>query len=160
LLALLRHPDELARLRRERHDPAALKDAVEEELRYDGPIQSLRRVVLEPCEYGGRHFAPGELVFILLNSANRDERRFDHADVFDARRDNHQNIAFGFGLHFCSGAALARIEGQIALRALLDRGPSIDLLCPPHELTWNSSFGFRGLQALPIAIPPEGRALR
>jgi len=151
MLALLRHPDELELLR---HDPTLLKSVVEEQLRYDGPIQALRRVVLEPFELGGRHLAAGELVFILLNSANRDERRFHDAGRFDARRGDNRHIAFGFGTHFCSGAALARMEGQIALRGLLDRGPRIELLS--DDLAWNTSFGFRGLHALPIRIPLTG----
>jgi len=151
LLALLRHPDQLDFVRHNRNDPVVLKNVVEEELRYDGPIQSLRRIALEPVEFDNRRVARGELVFILLNSANRDERRFAHADVFDASRGDNQNIAFGFGMHFCSGAALARIEGQIALGALLDRGPRIELVT--NDLSFNRSFGFRGLQALPIRIP-------
>jgi cytochrome P450 len=145
LLALLRNPDQEARLR---NDYALIKGAVEEQLRYDGPIQALRRVVLEPIEFGGKRWQPGELVFLLINSANRDELRFADPDRFDVQRADNHHIAFGFGTHFCSGAALARIEGKIALEALLRRAPRIELV--GTELEWIDSFGFRGLKALPL----------
>lgn len=148
LLALVRHPVQLALLRLDR---SLLAAAVEEVLRYDGPIQAVRRVVLEPFELEGRQFREGDLVFLLLNSANRDERRFADPDRLDIRRPNNRHLAFGFGAHFCSGAALARIEGQIALRALLDRGPTVELV--GKDLAWGTSFGFRGLQALKVRIP-------
>jgi hypothetical protein len=147
LLALLRHPDEEARLR---DDPTLVKSAVEEQLRYDGPIQALRRVVLEPIDFAGTRWETGELVFLLLNSANRDEARFVEPDRFDVQRADNHHIAFGFGTHFCSGAALARIEGKIALDALLTRTKRIELAS--DDLQWIDSFGFRGLKEFPVRI--------
>ena len=103
ILALLRHPDALASLRADL-SPAAVARAVEELLRYDGPVQVARRVVLEPIEIGGRHLARGEIVFPMLNAANRDPQQFPDPERLDLARTENRHIAFGYGGHFCAGA--------------------------------------------------------
>jgi cytochrome P450 len=146
VLALLRNPGELQAVREDR---SLVKATVDETLRYDGPIQALRRVAREPVELHGRRLDAGDLVFIMLNSANRDDQRFAEPDRFDIRRGDKQHIGFGVGSHFCAGGFLARIEGQIALAALLDRGT---FERGDGEPQWGTSFSFRGLESLPVRI--------
>jgi len=145
-VALLRHPGSLAALRADLA-PAAIARAVEELLRYDGPVQVARRVVREPIEIGERKLAPGDIVFPMLNAANRDPDQFPEPERLDLARANNRHIAFGYGPHFCPGAPLARMEGQIALTAILGTFDDIRLAEP---VDWIESFGFRGLKALPL----------
>ena len=146
LLALLRHPDELARWRA---DPDGLAvSAVEELLRYDGPIGAMTRVVRAPWPIGDAVLEPGDRVFAMVNAANRDPRRFADPDGLDLARPDNRHIAFGYGIHFCIGAPLARMEVQIALPALLRRLPEIELATDAPD--WDDSLILRGLKSLPI----------
>jgi len=147
LLALLRNPAELARLR---DDPALAPSAVEELLRYDGPVQRVRRVVTEDVEVGGKRLRAGDLVAGFIGSGNRDPDRFDDPDRLDLSRADNQHLAFGYGIHFCVGAALSRIEAPIALNALLRRFPGVRLR--GAEVVWKPNIVFRGLESLHLEL--------
>ena len=132
VLALLEHPAELDRLR---ENPDLIKPAVEELLRYDSPVQmSNERYAREEVTIAGVTIAPGETVHAMLGSANRDERQFDHPDVLDITREPNRHLSFGQGVHYCVGAPLARLEGQIAINTLLRRFPDLRLAVPPQAL--------------------------
>ena len=145
-LALLQHPGELARLRAE---PDLLKSAIEEMLRFDSPVQGTARAATEDVEYGGVTIPKGALVLCGIGAANRDPAVFPEPDRFDvARRENH-HLSFGFGAHFCLGAPLARLEGEIAFRALLERFPKLQLTEQKIEHRPNPIL--RGLKALQVS---------
>jgi cytochrome P450 len=146
-LALLRNPDELARFRAE---PDLAKSAVEEILRYDSPVHLTGRGVREDVEIGGVTVPAGDRVTILLAAANRDPAAFDRPDRFDLTRTDNRHLAFSSGPHFCLGAALARLEGQIALSSLVTRFP--DLALADQQLEWNPTTTLRGLQRLPVTL--------
>ncbi|MGX7674324.1 cytochrome P450 family protein [Plantactinospora sp. DSM 117369] len=149
VLALLRHPEQLAALRA---DPSLTPQAVEEFLRYDGPINmATLRYTTEPVVFSGTTIPAGEVVFVALASANRDVEQYPDADRLDIRREAG-NLAFGHGLHYCLGAPLARLEGEIAFNALLARFPHLELARAPGELSWRSGTLIRGLTELPIRI--------
>ncbi|MCZ6773329.1 MAG: cytochrome P450 [Proteobacteria bacterium] len=122
--ALLQHPDQLARLRAE---PSLIRKAVEEILRYDGPTLATVRVVKHPHERHGQKLAQGERVFVMIHGANHDERRFERPDEFDIGRDPNPHLTFNYGIHFCLGAPLARLEGDVAIGAVIERMPSLKL---------------------------------
>ena len=144
LLALLRHPDQLARLRADR---SLVRPAVEELLRYDSPVQIAVRTAYEDLSIGGHRIEPGSLVLALLGAANRDPARFQDPERFDVARDEGAPMSFGGGIHFCLGAALARLEGQIVLDRLLDRFATMELLgVPAHR----DSLTLRGLVDLRV----------
>jgi cytochrome P450 len=147
VLCLLRHPDERKRLQ---DDPGLLPSAVEELLRFESPIQLTDRVATEDCEMGGRRIRRGQLVGVLLGSANRDPARFADPDRLDLSRQDGRHLAFGHGGHFCLGAQLARLEGEVALGALLRRFP--DLRGPADPPGWKRSIVLRGPTALPIEL--------
>ncbi len=147
LRALLAFPQELQRLRDE---PALAAAAVEELLRYDGPIGAQVRVVREPQSLHGKTLARGERVFLLMNAANRDERAFPDADRLDLGRHALPHLSFGFGAHICLGFPLARLEGQIALPAVLRRWRHIEVAEP--RLEWIDSMVLRGMKALPLRV--------
>ncbi|WP_030659885.1 cytochrome P450 [Streptomyces rimosus] len=145
--ALLQHPAQLAALRA---DPALLDNAVEEMLRYDGPVETATwRFTTEPVEIGGTEIPAGETVVVGLAGADRDPERFDAPDTFDITRETRGHVAFGHGIHFCLGAPLARMEGRIAVRSLLDRCPDLALDTDPEALTWRTGM-MRGPQHLPV----------
>jgi pimeloyl-[acyl-carrier protein] synthase len=147
LLALLRHPDQLERLRA---DPALAPTAVEELLRYDSPVQRTGRTALAEVELAGLRLQPGDRVIVLVGSANRDPAQFAEPDRLDVgRRDNH-HLSFGGGIHYCVGAPLARLEGELALNSLLQRLPGLRLAVAPDALSWRQTFVLRGLEALPV----------
>src|SRR5208282_370563 len=150
-LALLRHPAALAALRTDLSGVAVAR-AVEEFLRYDGPVQVARRVAQDSIEMGGRRIGRGEIVFPMLNAANRDPGQFPDPERLDPARTENRHIAFGIGAHFCPGAPLARMEGQIAFTAILR---NLDAIRVPGPLDWIESFGFRGLKALPLDFRPK-----
>jgi len=148
MLALLSHRDQWDRLRAE---PQLLKPAIEELLRYESPLESAtKRFAREDVTVAGVRIARGELVYAVLASANRDERHFPDPDRLDISRDPNRHIAFGLGAHFCLGAPLARLEGQIAIQALVRRFPDLRLAVPPEKLRWRRSMMMRGLEALPV----------
>ena len=145
LLALLRHGDQLRRLREE---PALAASAVEELLRYDGPVQRTARFTTVDVEIGGRAIDKGAMVVTVIGAANRDPAQFPDPDRLDLGRVDNRHIAFGFGIHFCLGAPLARLEGQVALGALARRLPALALATDTVE--WRESQVLRGLKALPV----------
>jgi cytochrome P450 len=147
LLALLRHPEEWRRLR---DDPALLPGAIEELLRYDGPVQRTGRTAAEDVEIGGVAIPAGTLVLALLGAANRDPAQFAEPDRLDLGRADNRHIAFGWGIHFCLGAPLARVEGQIAINALVQRLPKLALATPTPE--FRQSLTLRGLKSLPVTF--------
>jgi cytochrome P450 len=149
-LALLNHPDQLAALRA---DPTLLPGAVEEFLRYDSPITNATlRYTVAPVEIGGVTIPAEEFVMIALASANRDDDRFAGADRLDVTRPAGGHLAFGHGIHFCLGAPLARLEGQLAIGRLLDRFPDLALAADPDDLRWRNSTLLRGLESLPVRL--------
>jgi cytochrome P450 len=147
LAALLRFPDQLSELRR---DPALAAAAVEELLRYDGPIGALVRIVREPHSLHDRSLEPGQRVFLLMNAANRDPRAYTNPDALDLRRHGPAHLTFGFGPHICLGFPLARLEGQIALPAVLGRWRSIEPAAEPAE--WLDSMVLRGMKAFQVRV--------
>ena len=147
MLALLRNPDQLDRLRA---DPSQVPTAVEELLRYDGPVQATGRVAMEELEIGGQRVTPGQAVLTVLGAANRDPARFERPDELDLGRQPNEHVAFGDGIHFCLGAPLARAEGQIAFETLLRRFEHPHL--ETDSLQWGGSFILRGLRSLPIVF--------
>ncbi|WP_199512669.1 cytochrome P450 family protein [Nucisporomicrobium flavum] len=148
VLALLEHPGQLARLRTDRD---AMRWAVEEFLRYDGPIELRRRIALEDVEVGGVQIRRGEVVLVSLAAADRDPAVFDAPDRLDITREDTHHVAFGRGVHACLGAPLARLEAEIALSTLLRRMPDLRLAVPRDELQWKpSGLHLRGLAALPL----------
>jgi len=149
LLALLRFPDEMSRLRT---DVSLAPAAVEELLRYDGPNGAQVRIVRQAHELHGKRLNPGDRVFISLNAANRDPRAYADPDRVDLSRAGPPHLAFGFGLHICLGFPLARLEGQIALPAVLSRWPDLRLTGAPLE--WLNSMEFRGMKAMPVRVRP------
>ncbi|MGI5399735.1 cytochrome P450 family protein [Streptomyces sp. CA-135486] len=147
-LALLSHPDQLAALRA---DPGRLGGAVEEFARYDGPAPlAIRRFPVEDITIGGVTIPAGETVLLSLAAAHRDPQRFTDPDRLDIGRDATGHLALGHGIHYCLGAPLARMETEIALAALLERFPRLDLDVPYGELRWRPSLRARGLLSLPV----------
>ena len=147
LAALLRFPGELEKLRK---NPALAPAAVEELLRYDGPIGAQVRIVQEPQTFHGREFKTGERVFLMMNAANRDERAYPDPDCVDLDRSGPAHLTFGFGPHICLGFPLARLEGQIAIPAVLARWRHIAAVPGPVE--WMDSMVLRGMNAFPIRV--------
>ena len=143
LRALMEFPDQLEKLR---HQPALAPAAVEELLRYDGPIGAQVRIVQAPHTLHGKTLNPGERVFLLMNAANRDPRAYDDPDRLDLGRNGVPHLTFGFGAHLCLGFPLARLEGQVALPALLARWRRIELSAEPVE--WMDSMVLRGMKAM------------
>jgi cytochrome P450 len=147
LLALLRFPAEAQRLRRE---PRLAPAAVEELLRYDGPIGAQVRIVQRAHELHGKTLKQGDRVFILMNSANRDPRAYPDPDTVQLDRNGPAHLTFGFGAHICLGFPLARLEGQVALPAVLQRWRKIELAT--DRLEWIDSMVLRGVKAMPLRV--------
>jgi cytochrome P450 PksS len=148
LLALLEHPEQMDRLR---ENPELIKPAVEELLRYDSPVQmASERYPREGVPIAGVTIPPGEPVHAMLGSANRDERQFERPDELDIEREPNRHLAFGQGVHYCVGAPLARLEGQIAINTLLRRFPDLRLAVPPRALRRRPGVGLRGLASLQL----------
>lgn len=149
-LALLNHPGEMAALRA---DMSLLPGAVEEFLRYQGPLNHATfRFTNEPTEIGGVTIPKDEFVVVSLSSANRDARRFDEPDRLDIHRETTGHLAFGHGIHYCVGAPLARLEAEIAFTGLLRKFPTIELAVPPEKLSWRPGTLIRGLERLPVKV--------
>ena len=148
LLALLRHPGELARLRA---DPGLARLATEELLRYDSPVQLDGRTAFAEVEVGGVPVAAGQQVITLLGAANRDPARFSDPDRLDLGRTESPSLSFGSGIHFCLGAALARLEGQVVFTLLLSRFASIEAVEEPR---WRPGLTLRGLESLTVRVEP------
>ncbi len=149
-LALLSRPGALDEIRRR---PELAVPAVEELLRYDGPLEmATERYAREDVAIGGVTIPRGSLTHVVLASANRDERQFRDPDDLVLSRQPNRHLAFGSGIHFCLGAPLARLEGQIAIRALADRVPSLRLAVDSSKLRWKRGLVLRGLEALPVTL--------
>ncbi len=152
LYTLLRHPDQLAAVR---GDEDALAGAIEECLRFESPIQRTFRRVSEDTELEGRSMRKDQIVIQLLGAANRDAAHFERAEAFDISRRPNRHIAFGSGVHFCIGAPLARLEANVALRAVLQRMPRLELAV--DDVEWQTGKAlFRCVRSLPVRVP--GRA--
>ena len=153
LLALLNHPGELARLRRE---PALLPSAVEEFLRFESPIQIATRLPVEDVGLRGKTIRQGQTVVLMLGAANRDPERFANPDQLDVGRLENKHTAFGWGSHFCLGAPLARIETQNTLRLLLQRAPIVQLTGAAPD--WREANNLRSLRTLRVKMGRNGGA--
>src|SRR5438552_734045 len=149
-LALLQHPDQLEKLRSE---PAVIKPAIEELVRFVCPVEmATERYAREDITIAEITIPRGELVMAVIGSANRDANYFDNPDSLDITRKNNKHLAFGHGAHFCLGASLARLEGEIAISTLIQRMPNLRLSLPPDQLRWRGTFLLRGLEALPVSF--------
>jgi len=147
LLTLIRQPAALAQLR---DDPSIIEPAVEELLRYESPSQHTGRLAPRDLELGGKPIRQRDAVMAVMAAANRDPQRFPDPDQLDLIRTNNRHVAFGWAAHYCFGAPLARIEGQIAFTTLLRRLPGL-ALAADAPLEWRANLGLRGLVALPVA---------
>ncbi|GAB4516480.1 MAG: cytochrome P450 [Anaerolineae bacterium] len=149
-LALMRHPDQMRKLQA---NPELIRNAVEEMLRYDGPVETTTlRWAFEDVLMGDKVIEAGDMVLAALHAANRDPAVFDDPDTFDITRDftHAKHIAFGNGIHYCLGAPLARLEGTIAINALLKHAPGLELNTELERLVWNKSMLLHGLESLPV----------
>ncbi len=147
VLSLLRHPDQLQRLR---DDLTLTPSAVEELLRYESPSQHTARIAPRDTEIGGKQIRKGQAVIAVLGAANRDPERFSDPDRLDLGRTDNRHLAFGWASHFCFGAALARIEGQLVFEAIARH--TINLTLEPGPLVWRDNLGLRGLMSLPMTF--------
>jgi cytochrome P450 len=155
---LLRHPEQRAALQTSlaRGESALLETAVEELLRYDGPVElATWRYATEPLAIGGQAVAAGDPVLVVLAAADRDPARFDRPDTLDLARRDNPHLGYGHGIHYCLGAPLARLEGRTALARLLTRLPDLRLAADPADLRWRGGLIMRGLRTLPVAFTPE-----
>ncbi len=149
-LALLEHPEQLNTLR---NNANLMGSAIEELLRFTCPVEmATERYARQDLSIAGTTIRRGELVHAVIAAANRDPQVFERPDELDISRQNNRHLAFGHGAHYCLGAPLARLEGQIALHVLLDRLPKLRLGVPAKELRWRSTFLLRGLEALPVSF--------
>src|SRR5438445_2128904 len=147
LLALLRHPEQRQRWQQ---DEGLARTAVEELLRFDSPVQLTGRVALEDLEVDGCTVRKGQAMVLLLGAGNRDPEQFANPEDLDLGREPNPHLSFGAGIHFCLGAPLARLEGQIALDRLVRRFPGMSLT--QNEVGWRATVVLRGLKALPVTV--------
>jgi len=148
-LALGRNPDQFDALK---GNPAVLPRAIEEMLRYDGPVQSTVRFAKEAVSLGGTQIPAGALALMIVAAANRDPAQFKDPQKFDITRDPNEHVAFGEGIHFCIGAPLARMEARITFEAMLERFPRLRLKDPAMKPVYKGSYFLRGLESLPLEI--------
>ena len=149
MLALGRNPEQLDALK---CNPAMLPRAIEEMLRYDGPVQSTVRFIKQAVNLGGTEMPVGTLALMIVAAANRDPAQFKDPEKFDITRDPNEHVAFGEGIHFCIGAPLARMEARIAFEEMLARFPRLQLKDSGMKPKYKGSFFLRGLESLPVAI--------
>ena len=154
---LLRHPDQLAKLRA---DPGLVASAVEEVLRLEPPTEGSQRVASRDQELAGYPLKARQVAAVMIPAANRDPAVFADPHRFDVARRNGPHISFGSGAHICIGAPLARLEARVAIQALFDRFPSLRLADPTAPPRWRSIPYFRGLQALPVTALALGEELQ
>ncbi|MHC0433879.1 cytochrome P450 family protein [Streptomyces sp. O3] len=155
---LFHHPEQRALLQESlrRGERGLLETGVEELLRYDGPVElATWRFATESLSIGGQAIAAGDPVLVVLAAADRDPARFAEPDTLDLARRDNQHLGYGHGIHYCLGAPLARLEGQIALATLLTRLPDLQLAVPEEELRWRGGLIMRGLRKLPVSFTPE-----
>ncbi|GAT82931.1 putative Cytochrome hydroxylase [Streptomyces sp. F-3] len=159
--ALLTHPEQRDRLQASlvRQETDLLETAVEELLRYDGPVEMATwRFATRPLTIGGQEIAPGDPVLVVLAAADRDPERFTDPDVLDLGRRDNQHLGYGHGIHYCLGAPLARLEGRTALATLFSRLPDLQLDAEPGDLRWRGGLIMRGLRTLPVRFTPRPHA--
>jgi cytochrome P450 len=150
MYALFEHPDQLEKLR---GDHSIIEQAIEESLRFYSPVDfSTARWAAEDMEFNGKIIKRGDMVLASLASANRDENKFKAADTFDVTRKPNPHMAFGYGIHFCLGAPLARLEGKIAFQKLLSAFPSMKMIGKPGDSNWRDMFLLRGLKDLQVEL--------
>ena len=150
VLALLDNPGQMEELRA---NPSRIATAVEELLRFAGPLETAtERYARQDVVIAGVKISRGEMVYAALASANRDERQFPDPDRLNIAREPNRHLAFGLGAHYCLGAPLARLEGQVAIATLLARAPRLRLAAPREKLRWRRGLVLRGLEALPVAL--------
>jgi cytochrome P450 len=147
MLALLRNPDQLQRLR---DQPALMRNGIEELLRYDSPVQFVIRTVKKPVAVEGEEIASGDPVLLIIAAANRDPAQFAEPDVLDLGRSDIRHLSFGGGIHFCLGSVLARMEAQIALGALISNFDELKIAT--DQLRWRKHINLRGLESLPVEV--------
>ena len=147
MLALLHHPEQMDKLKKE---PEIIQKAVEETLRYDSPVQMTSRLVCETLEIGGQTIEKGKKILLCLGAANRDPDRFPDPDRFDILRQQNHHLAFGDGIHRCLGAALAHLQAEIAITALVQQLPNLELAS--DKLAWRRNIVLRGLKTLPVTF--------
>jgi len=149
-LALLEHPDQLEKLCCE---PEIIKPAIEELLRFVCPVEmATERYACEDISIAGTTIPRGELVLAVIGSANRDANYFDNPDTLNLTREHNKHLAFGLGAHYCLGAPLSRLEGQIAISTLVRRMPNLRLSIPSDQIRWRGGIILRGLEALPVSF--------
>jgi cytochrome P450 len=149
-LALLQHPDQLQKLK---SSPALIRSAVEEMLRYNGPVDTTTlRWAFEDVAIDGKVIPKGDIVMPSLLAANRDPEIFENPNAFDITREPNHHIAFGNGIHYCVGAPLARLEGAIAINTLLRRLPQLELAVEVDTLEWGESLLIHGMKTLPVTF--------
>ncbi|MDH6116658.1 cytochrome P450 [Kitasatospora sp. GAS204A] len=161
MYTLMNHPEQRARLQESlrRGERELLTTAVEELLRYDGPVElATWRFATAPLSIGGVDIPVGDPVLVVLAAADRDPARFGRPDTLDLARKDNPHLGFGHGIHYCIGAPLARLEGQAALATLLTRLPDIEFAGDPAELRWRGGLIMRGLRELPVSFTPESSA--
>lgn len=147
-LALLQHPEQLAKLKA---NPHLIESAIEEMLRYESPVgATTMRWALEDVELHGQVIPAGDMVLASLLGANRDPHVFENPNVFDIERTPNRHIGFGHGIHYCLGAPLARLEGAIAINTLLRRLPNLALDIAPEKIEWNETILLHSMKALPV----------
>lgn len=151
VLTLLRHPEQMEKLR---GDLSLTASAVEEMLRFESPSQHTARLAPSDRQLGGKEIRKRQAVIAVMAAANRDPERFPEPDRFDVARGDNRHVAFGYAAHFCFGAPLARMEGQVAFSALLRRFENIQLL--PQDLVWRTNLGLRGLNSLKVSFDVPG----
>ena len=157
-LALFRNPSqrELLQSAIAAGDSQLLDTAIEEMLRYDGPVElATWRYATQPLEIGGQAISVGDPVLVVLAAADRDPERFERPNTLDLARADNPHLGFGHGIHYCIGAPLARLEGRVAFSALLSRLPDLQLAAEPSELRWRGGLIMRGLRELPVSFTPE-----
>ncbi len=150
MLALIQHPDQCAQLR---ESPGLIGTAVEELLRFDSPVQLTGRIASEPLEIGGQHIEAGQWVLPLLGAANRDPQQFAEPEQLDLTRNPNPHLGFGRGIHFCLGAPLARLEGQVAIAALVQRFRHLEFAGTPVR---RDQITLRGMKSLPVSMGSAG----
>lgn len=149
MFALLQHPAQFARLQQ---DPTLIKGAVEELLRFVNPVQTVNRYAAEELEIAGVTIPKGSHLLLLLGAADHDAAFVAPPEQLDVTRSNAKHVAFGQGIHYCLGAPLARLEGEIAFTTLIARLPNLRLALAPGDVSWRPAFELRGLQSLPVVF--------
>lgn len=150
VLALMANPEQQEMLRQE---PERVPQAIEESLRFNGPVEfSTSRWASEDMDFRGKQIHRGDVVVVALNAANHDPAKFDEPERFDPSREKNPHLAFGMGIHFCLGAPLARLEGEIAISSLLSRFADIRLAVDESELAWRPGMIVRGVKELPVSL--------